>query len=313
MLQYSVVLLDDTSVSYCHAINPSTTKRLMPLSMLRKAIFFSMRHNLMVQYVLPPYQLPQEYYQEMNTIDHLKIGMDVSVYHCIPKFVSTDTVVLCLPIETFIENVYMVSDILRQTKRVCIHFTNIETFRNESIGVYEACLNILKETIIEVWGKGKKHELNIITDRLTLSEMSNCNAGVNNITIAPNGKFYICPAFYYDELSKIDSKMNYKNPIYDRSVGDLDNGIDLKNKQLLNLKNAPLCKTCEAFHCHRCVWLNQKLTNEINTPSHEQCVISHIEMRVAKSLSDTLRDMGIESQIIKDVDFLDPFEQILKY
>lgn len=313
MLQYLVILLDNTSVSYCHAINPSTTKKLMPLDMLHKAIFFGMRHNLMIQYVLPPYQLPQEYYQEMYTIDHVKIGIDVSVYHCIPESVSTDTVVLCLPIEALIENVYMVSEVLRQTKRMCIHFTNIETFKDESIDAYEACLKILKETIIDALKKGEKHELNLLTDRLTLSEMSNCNAGINNITVAPNGKFYICPAFYYDELNKVDSKMDYKHPIYDKSVGDLDNGINLKNRQLLNLQHAPLCKSCQAFHCNRCVWLNQKQTNEINTPGHEQCVVSHIGMKVSKSLSDTLRDMGIDAQIIKDVDYLDPFEKVFKY
>ena len=313
MLQYLVILLDDTSVSYCHAPNPLMTKRLIPLDVLHKAIFFGMRHNLMVHYVLPRYQLPLEYYLEMNSIDHVTIGQDVAVYYSVPNSADSNTVVLCLPIESFFENVHLISKLLRQSKRLCIHFTNIETFKDENIGIYESSLNILKETIIDELTKERKHELNLITDRLNLSEMSNCNAGIYNITVAPNGKFYICPAFYYDELSKVDSGMDYKHPIYDRSVGDLDNGIDLKNKQLLDLDHAPLCKICDAFHCNRCVWLNQKLTNEINTPSHEQCVISHVERKVTKSLSDVLRDMGVESQIIQSVNYLDPFDKVLNY
>ena len=311
MLQYLVILLDDTSVSFCHAINPAKNKRLMPLDVLHDAIFFAMKHNLMVQYVLPPYQLPVEYYHEMDSIDNVKIGLDVSVFNCIPNSINTDTVVLSISRELFIENIYMVSKILRNAKRICVNFTNIESYKDELNEKYEETLNILKDTIIEELLKGKRHELNLITDRLCLSKMANCNAGVNNITIAPNGKFYICPAFYYDEIQLVDTGLSYKSPIYDRSVGDLKSGLSVKNEQLFQIEKSPLCKDCDAFHCNRCLWLNQKLTFEINTPSHEQCVMSHIERRVTKSLSESFRNMGFESPIINDVDYLDPFEKTI--
>lgn len=313
MLQYLVILLDDTSVSYCHAVNPLTEANLMPLETLREAIIFGMKHNLMIQYVLPQYQLPDEYYIEMDSIDNIKIGQDVAVYQCIPESVKNDTVVLCLTLELFISNVYMVSNILRKTKRLCVQFTDIQTFQDSQIEQYENSLNVLKETIIDELTKGRNHDVNLITDRLNLSKMGNCNAGLNNITIAPNGKFYICPAFYYDEVQKIDTGTNYKLPSYNRSVGDLANGLNIKNRKLYELDNSPLCTICDAYHCNRCVWLNQKMTYEINTPSHEQCVMSHIERKVTKSLSEMMRGMGIESPIIKSIDYMDPFEKILKY
>ena len=37
-LQYLVVLLDNISVTYCHADNPLTERQLMSLETLRKAI-----------------------------------------------------------------------------------------------------------------------------------------------------------------------------------------------------------------------------------------------------------------------------------
>ena len=55
--QYIVILLDDTSVSYCHADNPLKEKRLIPLEVLREAILFSMKENLMIQFVYPEYEL----------------------------------------------------------------------------------------------------------------------------------------------------------------------------------------------------------------------------------------------------------------
>ena len=136
----------------------------------------------------------------------------------------------------------------------------------------------------------------------------NCGAGVNNITIAPNGKFYLCPAFYYDERMGIDTNMDYRKCITDRSVGDLETGLNIKNESLLTLDHSPLCKLCDAYHCNRCIWLNQKLTSEINTPSHQQCVMSHVERNSSMRLSAKMRNIGIDVDEICKIDYLDPFD-----
>ena len=71
MLQYLVILLDDTSVAYCHADTPLTKRNLIPIETLKKAILFGMKENLMIQYVLPEYDLPQAYYDTMESIDNM--------------------------------------------------------------------------------------------------------------------------------------------------------------------------------------------------------------------------------------------------
>ncbi len=310
MLQYLVILLDDTSVSYCHAANPLSSKNLMPIDVLQGAIFFGMKYNLMIQYVMPPYELPEKYCSLMETIDNVKIGKDVEVYYGIPSDVHSSTVVLSISINDMIENVHMIGRLLKQTKRLTINYTDIQLFRDDKIDQYESALRVLMEVVISEMSEGNKRELNLLTDRISLSKMSNCNAGVSNITIAPNGKFYLCPAFYYDEMMKIDTGLNYMQPVYDRSIGDLRKGLDIKNAHLLHLKNCPLCQLCDSFQCNRCLWLNQKITQEINTPSHEQCVVSHIERNVSKELSAKMRDIGYEAQIIPDINYLDPFDNI---
>ena len=47
-LQYLIILLDDTSVAFCHADNPLKEPSLIPLETLRKAILFGMKNNLMI-------------------------------------------------------------------------------------------------------------------------------------------------------------------------------------------------------------------------------------------------------------------------
>ena len=73
MLQYLIILLDDTSTSFCHYKNNKSVYRLMPIDMLRKGIRFGMIENLMIQFVYPGYELPQEYKDAIETIDHSKI------------------------------------------------------------------------------------------------------------------------------------------------------------------------------------------------------------------------------------------------
>jgi CXXX repeat peptide maturase len=126
--------------------------------------------------------------------------------------------------------------------------------------------------------------------------MNNCDAGIANITLAPNGKFYVCPAFYYNDA--------------DDDIGDLEKGLDIKNAQLFHLEYAPLCRICDAYQCRRCVWLNRKTTLEVNTPSHEQCVVSHLERNQSRLLLERLRqETSFKSDAdMKEIDYLDPFD-----
>lgn len=101
MLKYLVILLDDTSVSYCHCDNPNKNPRLIPLDTLNEAILYAMKENLMIQFVWPDYELPQKYKDVIATIDHVNIvpsqlteDADVVVYDGIPSEVTVDSTVV---------------------------------------------------------------------------------------------------------------------------------------------------------------------------------------------------------------------------
>ena len=307
-LQYLVILLDDTSVAYCHADNPLKERNLMPIETLKKAILFGMKQNLMIQYVYPEYELPAEYDETIESIDNLKIGRDVKVTNEVPTAVDCDNIVLRIKIKDLIAKQYDIAALLPSVKRMNICLTDIETFKDEQIDEYKKALNTLSTVIVNLYKEQKHPQLNILTDRLTLKEMHNCEAGIGNITVAPNGKFYLCPAFYYDEKTGVSNKMNHKTKDASRSVGDLENGLCIPNKQLLELDHAPLCRNCDAYHCNRCIWLNQKLTWDNNTPSHQQCVIAHLERNAARDISAKLSEAGYSLPEIKEINYIDPFD-----
>ena len=322
MLQYLIILLDDTSTSYCHYDNPKTERRLISLDDLRKGIFFAMKENLMIQFVYPDYPLPQEYVDVIDTIDH----SDIVSSECKDEELLSIADVIVFNGWANIGTVQAESDaayVLKTTKtelfdgyerlipfigsvaRLNIVITDVETFDDTDFETYKGLLKVLADAIEEQYVAGKSPQVNLLTDRMMLDKMNNCNAGVENITLAPDGRFYICPAFY---LAGDDEDFGLGKAKF--SVGDLEHGLDIKNQQLYRLDHAPLCRRCDAYQCKRCVWLNRKTTYEVNTPSHEQCVVAHLERNAGRELLLNIRKHGVflPDKEINEITYLDPFE-----
>lgn len=308
MIQYLVILLDDTSVAYCHADNPCKERNLMPLDTLKTAIRYGMLENWMIQYVCPDYDLPSEYKEVIESIDNVKIGKDILVLNKVPQSLNAESAVLRISFKDVIEKKYEIAALLPNTKRLNISIVDVEDFDDLGVEAYREALSVWVRMLVKAYKEGKTPQLNLLTDRLTLTEMHNCGAGVNNITVAPNGKFYLCQAFYYSECMGVDDRMNHTKSTSNYSIGDLESGLNIPNKQLLELDHAPLCRNCDAYHCNRCVYLNQKLTWDINTPSHQQCVMAHIERNAARELSLSLIEAGFSINEIKEIAYLDPFD-----
>ena len=325
MLQYLVILLDDTSVSYCHADNPLQERHLMSIETLKRGILFGMKQNLMIQYVFPDHKLPEEYAQVIESIDNIKIyphgckpvtgihegeDTDVEVANTVPEDAGAKNLVLRLSFSETLNNKDLIAKLFTSDSRINLCITDVEQFTDEQIDIYKTLLHEWKSILLRLYQQGLSPQFNLLTDRMMLDKMHNCEAGVSNITLAPNGKFYLCPAFYYDEQTNVDNQMNHRQPISDNSVGDLDKGLDIPNQQLLKLDHAPLCRNCDAYQCRRCIWLNRKLTWDNNTPSHQQCVMAHIERNSSQDLLNDIRKYGefMPEIEIERINYLDPFD-----
>lgn len=73
MIKYLIVQLSPTSVSFCHNERGSEGGELMSFDLLKKAIIWSMQENLNVQFTFPDEEIPQNYKELINTIDHTSI------------------------------------------------------------------------------------------------------------------------------------------------------------------------------------------------------------------------------------------------
>lgn len=303
MLQYLNIILDNSAVSFCH-YKAGKRQQLMSIDTLKAGIRFAMMENLMIQFVYPDCPLPKKYNGVIESIDHYnikRIGEDADV--CVvddwdfSKANANVPIVIRTIKDDLFRNYQLLSGIITQVNRMNIIILDTDAFCDDDFIVYKQVLEFLSEQVEQVYVKGKFFQLNLLTDRMMLKEMNNCGAGVSNITLAPNGKFYICPGLYYDNESD--------------NIGDLENGLEIKNKQLYQLDHAPICSHCDAYQCKRCIWLNRKMTLEVNTPSHEQCVLAHLERNASRKLLQNIRKHGTflpELEEINEINYLDPFD-----
>lgn len=308
MLKYIIILLDDTCTSFCHYEVTRNDRKLISLEDLKKGIYFAMRENLNIQFVYPNYDLPREYYETINSIDHtniipasLGIDTDVVVYDTwneVGKYNQNSDVnyVIRCSLNDLSSHCKDLLDLLGKGVRINIVLKDVKDQTPESFTQYKSLLNRITDHTKNLYGKGLSPQLNILTDRMVLEKMNNCNAGWECITLAPNGMFYTCPAFYYDN---------------ELPIGSFAEGLQIKNPQLFRLDHAPICSHCDAYQCRRCIWLNKKLTLEVNTPSREQCVLAHLERNASRELLNKVRELGefLPGKEIEEIDYIDPFDK----
>lgn len=314
MLQYLIILLDESSISYCHYESTNISKKLIPLETLKKGIRFSMMENLSVQFIYPDYKLPKEYEKIIDSINHSKFVSSLNIDEKIKEkadvvvfndweslanynFNTNISYVLRVNKLDLFTNFSYLEHVFGKITRLNLVIKDIETFKGNDFEQYSNVLAELSKNIEQLYIKGNIIQFNLLTDRMSLLHMNNCGAGETNLTLAPNGLFYICPAFFYESMTD--------------SIGDLEHGINIKNKNLYHLDYAPICRHCDAWQCRRCIWLNTKTTLEVNTPSHEQCVVAHLERNASKRLLETIRKYKefYPEQKMEEIDYLDPFDK----
>lgn len=312
MLKYLVVPLACDAVSFCHYTAKLDNSQTISKDILKDSIVWAMKGDLSIQFLYPKRVLPKEIIELTETVDHVKIvpsdidnhallaKADIVVFNSWQEmndfeFSLNQSYVFRTSFEDLLINECRLIKALTICNRINVVFTDIDIRYDE----YENFLQGLVPSIIEEYRDGHQVQLNILTDRLMLDEMNNCNAGWESLTLAPDGKFYVCPAFWIDGST---------------SVGNLQKGLDLKNPQLFQLSHAPICRQCDAWQCKRCIWLNKRLTREVNIPGHEQCLASHIERKTSRYLLEEFRRIGpsfMQETLIPEISYLDPFEIII--
>lgn len=316
MLKYLLVVLGEDATSFCHyeaGARPKAGRGLIALDHLEAAVTFALKHNLKVNFLYPARPLAKAYEAVIDEVEHVKIvPFTARLRH--PEailviegdaFPSADelralrgaNVILRLRRAELPKLAASVSRLLPRAKRVNLVLAGLESFGPAEFEAYARELGKVRAKYLKLAPGKPRPELNVLTDRLVLDKMNNCDAGLTHLTVAPDGRLYLCPAFFYGGA--------------DDSLGEIRNEIAVPNRRLLELRYAPICRICDAYQCRRCIHLNRRLTLEVNTPSFQQCRVAHVEREASRLYLQTLGPAAGRVDI-PEIPYSDPFEVVEK-
>lgn len=298
--RYMQFITSDQIEPHCSYRNERGTKEVMSPEVFKKGIAFCKKQNITPVLLGIPEGLVNSSYKDYLKIDRAGMnGNDIAVYDNQVDAKDSCFIANLILSRKNIENFYtMAKKLLDEDKRINLIVDDLHNWKQGDLDNYQIQLEKISDYVYQLFLEGKEPEINGLTDLWNLESMNNCDAGATTFALAPNGKIYACPGFYFD------------NP--DNFIGSLETGFDIKNAQLYNLKNAPICSKCDVYSCDRCKLQNLKTTGEINTPSKNQCLLNHIQRNMSMNLQTKLKENGYDSftHVIQPIDYLDPFDLI---
>ena len=312
-MKYLIFPVDKSSVSFCYYENPhaASDPEPIPKETVQRAAEFARANGYTINFVYGPTEPPRQYRSLIESVGHAKIvplalakkypeGVIVIESGEIERTVNCGldrgrNVIVRIPREDLPRLASILPRLFGAFQRLNVCIVGLESIVDKELELYGQQLQEVVETVASLYRQGHIFELNIVTDRMMLDTMKNCDAGCEHLTVGPDGRLYLCPGFLYDDPAA--------------SVGNLTDGIHIPNAQLLCLDHSPICSRCDAYHCMRCTYLNKKLTLEVNTPSRQQCVASHKERGASEKLLGLLQDVPAFSGMkkIHAIDYNDPF------
>ena len=318
--EHALVILENGAVPFCYYENPHfhsfAEPQRMPAGLLAGIVRHARKKQISLTFLLGKTRPPAKLERLLNSIDHAKIVppsleksypdgvvvLDADESFLFPELSNSleRNIILRVGKQGLNKCNALFESLAGKFKRLGIHLVGVDYFTPDDFAVYEKELCKIRTALGQLYRDGQAIEVNVLTDRIMLTSMRNCDAGVKHITVAPNGKCYICPAFYYDNENSF--------------VGEFDdkNGFPLMRVTGVDLPSAPLCARCDAYHCKRCVFLNKKTTLELNVPSEQQCTVAHIEREASRQLSIDLASVEPFRRMprIAELNYRDPLELI---
>lgn len=317
--EHALVALENGAVSFCHYENPRfggpQPPSWMDPALLRALVYNARESGVALTFLLGGHQPPTALKRELSRIPHNLIvpwalreiypgAMLVATSEDRNEFASLPSnwsrnLVLRAGRRDLPQLAALFQSLAGKFGRLSLHLTGIEYFTDTDLETYACELAAISASLKRLYTEGERLEVNVLTDRMFLKVRRNCDAGEKHVTVAPDGRCFICPAFLSENAAPI-------------GCFDPEQGFVTAIPATLAFERAPLCTRCEAWHCKRCAWLSHKLTGEYNVPSQQQCRLAHIEREASRQLLLNLGRIEPFGRLprIVELNYDDPLELI---
>jgi CXXX repeat modification system protein len=310
-----LVLLDESAPSFCYyEVLQTASRHPMTRATFEQVLGFADEHELGLQLVCghdgaPPFveelvgTRPYQRYLPSGSTNH--IPTDVLIVNSAGwdlRALGSDRRSVCV-LRLGRDELEQLPDTWERLSehfyRVVLVLRDLDRYEQADLDRYETRLLDVRQRLATKYLRGEATELNALSDRMGLESPVECGAGIDHLTVVPSGDLYLCPGFSYGG---------------EPPVGSISKGWSIPNANLLERSRAPICGSCDAFHCRRCVYMNRRATLEYNTPPWQVCRAAHLERKATRLMLASLHQRRCMEQIraIAPLDYDDPLNPLMQ-
>lgn len=279
-LKYMFFITRDSITPHCSYKSKPESNTVMSADTLQAGLDFCIDHQIMPVFIGKiSHGLNGDKKSFFEILDRDDFTVDPIKNDSLVVF-STDNITYeSVPISIFLSEknrlislTQSIKSLLSHYKRVNLFFTDMETWTQEDYALYKKQIIDLAEYIADRFKAGEKPQLNVLTDELYRldDDYSDCGAGINAVSLAPNGKLYICPGFYFDDP--------------DTSIGSLESFNHADIFEYVLREKSGVCIDCKAQSCTRCLYNNKISTTEPLVPSDMQCKVTKLNHSISTKI-----------------------------
>ncbi len=300
-LKYVNFVTSDNITPHCGYQVTEKEYNEMPCDVLEKGIRFCNDNNLVPMFLGKCnhnlHEDKNQFFELLSSTETHPQNNFISIYDNNIAFASEGSNIAILLInKKHVKNIFSFCTELSKYKvRTNLFIQDLPDWDENDIAEYDTQIVLLRELLENCINENRHYHINLLSDLIYLQKPRDCGAGTTSVTLAPNGKFYICPAFYFE------SEDNY--------IGDLVTGITSIDKKFLLRNLSPVCSYCNISNCSRCLYINKKLTNELHIPPQVLCKTNLIHQREAEKLKGFMVQQGLLPSENKNQPE-DPFDKI---
>lgn len=250
---YLYIITDSSTLPICNYSNYNNIRNIMDDSMVIKALEYAENNDLCPIFIGQSKHNSGLYFSFQNYNNNCDFS--VPIYDN-GSLIINDNINYLSKSCVLVVNRFNINDLFNNCKllynrfiRINFSLSDLILWDNTIIDFFVS--NLMK--IKEIYGDSK--ECNFITDIEKNNDFIDCLLNKKSLTIAPNGKFYRCPGFYYHNENFF--------------IGDIDDNYD----DLVLDFNRISCKDCQNYSCTRCVLISKHDTGNESIVSNRICYL----------------------------------------
>lgn len=299
-LKYLFFITNDQIDAHCSYSNNKKGSAFMNKETINQGLEFCVENNLIPVFLgKAKHNLDSDkkiYYEILNAqecVDNKNIRKkDFVIYDnkTIDKIIKVNVAIYLTNKDSLNALAKNIKTLLINNKRTNLFIDDIESWNLQDYELYKKEMIEIANFITANLKSIETFQLNVLTDYINSynGEIQDCGAGVNSIALAPNGKLYICPGFYFENKRL--------------SIGDLSEFSNEDYLENTRRDKSGVCIDCNARHCGRCLHQNILSTGEIEIPSDMQCRISQLNFHLAEKIKEALKKSSKEEEVIEVMD-----------